>query len=87
MSVFTAAGEQSDLELNGNDLTVYASDDQTFMLLSAPEALDALSRAAHSVYADLNVKIDKRTGKVDMDSEIEKIKAIAGNAKINIKRR
>lgn len=86
MVVFSAAGEQEDVEMDGNTLTVYADGDW-FMTLSTPEAAEALQRAARSVYPELKVVVDKRVGSIDMDSEIAKIKAIAGNAKINIKKR
>ena len=86
MVVFSAAGEQEDVEMDGNTLTVYADGDW-FMTLSTPEALEALQRAARSVHPELKVVVDKRVGSIDMDSEIAKIKAIAGNAKINIKKR
>lgn len=86
MVIFSVAGEQDDLVLSDGNLTVYAGGD-AFMVLSSPEAKDALARAAQSVHPDLSVTVDKRTGSVDMDSEIAKIKAIAGNAKINITKR
>ncbi len=87
MTVFSAAGEQDDLELNEDRLTVYACDEDSFMILSTPEATEALSRAAKFVHPRLNTVIEKRDGGVDMDNEIARIKAIAGNAKININKR
>ena len=87
MIVFSTAGEQGDVELKNNVLTVYASDDDSFMTLSTPEAGEALMRAAASVHPDLKIVVDKRAKSVDMDGEIARIKAIAGNAKINVNKR
>ena len=87
MVVFSTAGEQGDIELKGDTLTVYASDDDAFMTLSTPEAAEAFSRAAQAVHPDLKIVVDKRTEKVNMDDEIARIKAIAGNAKINVNKR
>lgn len=87
MTVFSAAGEQDDLELKESTLTVYARDEDSFMILNTPEAEAALSRAAKSVHPELNTIVEKRDGGIDMDSEIARIKAIAGNAKININKR
>ena len=87
MVVFSTAGEQGDIELKGDTLTVYASDDDAFMTLSTPEAAEAFSRAAQAVHPDLKIVVDKRTERVNMDDEIARIKAIAGNAKINVNKR
>lgn len=86
MVIFSVAGEQDDVSLNANTLTVFATG-EAFMTLSSPEAAEALSRAAQSVHPDLKVVVDKKSGKVDMDGEIAKIKAIAGNAKLNVNKR
>lgn len=87
MVVFSVAGEQSDVEMKGDTLVVYASDDDSFMTLSTPEATEALSRAAAFIHPDLKIAVEKRAQKVDMDNEIARIKAIAGNAKINVNKR
>ena len=71
----------------GDTLIVYASDDDSFMTLSTPEATEALSRAAAFIHPDLKIAVEKRAQKVDMDNEIARIKAIAGNAKINVNKR
>ena len=57
------------------------------MTLSTPEAAEAFSRAAQAVHPDLKIVVDKRTERVNMDDEIARIKAIAGNAKINVNKR
>lgn len=87
MVVYSTAGEQEDLELSGTTLTVFANDDDSFMLLSSPEVMQALLRAAKSVDPDLTVGVDKRKEPVSMDGEIARLKMIAGNAKININKR
>jgi len=87
MRLFTVASEQDDVELHGDTLVVFVKDDDSLGILSEENGKQALLRAAMDINPDLKVKVDKRSGGVDMDSEIEKLKRLMGNVKVNVTRK
>lgn len=79
------AGKQNDLEIKGGKLYVYA-DNEDFLQLSEPEFLEEIRRALIFDGTAIEVVIEKKkSDSVDMDSEIERIKKLVGNTKVDIK--
>lgn len=73
------------VEIKGNKLILSAGGDN-FMQIGSPDFEQAIVRALDADGAALTVEINKLTGGVDMDSEIEHIKKLIGDAKLNVKK-
>ena len=83
MSMYTLVGEHHDFAIEGGTLVIYAKDEDFFRFSDAG-VTDEIAAALKSMNIALNVKVEKKTDVVDMDKEIDKIKKLIGNAKLNI---
>lgn len=77
-------GAVEEVELNGGKLVVWASP-ESFLQLSSNDMVDAFKRALAADGCGYEPVVNKRSGEVDMDSEISKIKRLIGDAKLNVK--
>lgn len=85
MRLYTLLGDQSDIEIEDNNLIIHASEDN-FLSFSDESTITAITRALLSEGINLTVLVDKKKEAVDMDSEIMKIKKLMGDAQLNIKK-
>lgn len=77
-------GSVEEVELSGNKLVLWASP-ENFLQVSADDMIAALSRALAADGCGFTPVVNKRSGAVDMDSEINKIKKMIGDAKLNVR--
>lgn len=77
-------GSVEEVELSGNKLVLWASP-ENFLQVSADDMIAALSRALSADGCGFTPVVNKRSGVVDMDSEINKIKKMIGDAKLNVR--
>ena len=77
-------GSVEEVELRGNKLVLWASP-ENFLQVSADDMIAALSRALSADGCGFTPVVNKRSGAVDMDSEINKIKKMIGDAKLNVR--
>lgn len=77
-------GSVEEVELSGNKLVLWASP-ENFLQVSADDMIAALSRALSADGCGFTPVVNKRSGAVDMDSEINKIKKMIGDAKLNVR--
>lgn len=77
-------GSVEEVEIKGNKLVLWASPDG-FLQLSADDMIAAFNRALAADGGGLSPEVNKRNGTVDMDSEINKIKKMIGDAKLNVR--
>lgn len=86
MSVYSLLSANTEVKCEGGTLTVYPETDSAFLQFGDGEIQSQITRALSDMGLHLDFKVEKRKGKVDMDSEIENIKKIiAGTkAKFNI---
>lgn len=77
-------GSVEEVEIKGDKLVLWAAPD-SFLQVSADDMLAALGRALAADGSGLTPEVNKRSGAVDMDSEINKIKKMIGDAKLNVR--
>ena len=74
------------VEIEGNALTIWA-DAENFLRVSDSEIQDAIGRALFSDGTGLTFKVEKVKGGVDVDADINRLKRLIGDAKMNIKKK
>ena len=82
---FSLLSNVTDVEVRGDKLIVWAAPD-SFLRLSDDEMTGAITRALDYDGAPYKLTVNKKSGGVDMDSEIARIKKMIGDAKLNIKK-
>ena len=83
--VFALINRVTDVEVRGDKLILWAEAD-SFMRLSGDDVRASLERALREDGAPYTLVINKKSGGVDMDSEIARIKKMIGDAKVNVKK-
>ena len=83
--VFALINRVTDVEVRGDKLILWAEAD-SFMRLSGDDVRASLERALREDGAPYALVINKKSGGVDMDSEIARIKKMIGDAKVNVKK-
>lgn len=84
-SLLALINNVSDVEVNGDKLIVWAAP-ENFLRLSGEDVVGALNRGLSADGAHFKLIVNKKSGGVDMDDEISKIKKLIGDAKLNIKK-
>ena len=75
----------TDVEIRGGKLVVWTEPD-SFLRLSADDMTEAIARALSADGAPYSLVVNKKSGGVDMDGEIARIKKMIGDAKLNVKK-
>ncbi len=83
MGLYTLVGEHHDYAIQNGDFVIYAADEK-FLRFSEPSVIGDISAALSALNIALKVRVEKRSDAVDMDKEINNIKKLIGNAKLNI---
>jgi len=84
MRVQTLVGNHSDVDVVGSDLVIYAGN-ENYLEFCEDTIINALKRALMVLGEDMGVRVEKRTGNIDMDEEIIKIKKlVGGNVPVNV---
>ena len=83
--VFALINRVTDVEVRGDKLILWAEAD-SFMRLSGDDVRASLEHALREDGAPYALVINKKSGGVDMDSEIARIKKMIGDAKVNVKK-
>ena len=83
MGLYTLVGGHHDYGIVGDNFIIYAIDEE-FLRFSEPSVIDEINSALKKMNIALKTKVEKRTDVVDMDKEINNIKKLIGNAKLNI---
>ncbi|MDR2202656.1 MAG: DNA polymerase III subunit gamma/tau [Clostridiales bacterium] len=86
MALYALVGGHTDYEIDGDKLAVYAADEK-FMQFNDPAIADAINKALLVDKVNLTLDVRRRASDVDMDGEINKIKRLIGDAKLNVKQR
>lgn len=82
---FALLSNVTDVEVRGDKLIVWAAPD-SFLRLSDDEMTAAVTRGLAYDGAPYKLVVNKKSGGVDMDNEIARIKKMIGDAKLNIKK-
>ncbi len=82
---FALINRVTDVEVHGDKLVLWAEAD-SFMRLNGDDIRTSIERALREDGAPYTLFINKKSGNVDMDGEIARIKKMIGDAKINIKK-
>lgn len=83
MRLYTLVGSHSDVDINGNNLIIYAQDER-FLQFTDSGIAESIDEALSADGNILKCKIVKKAESVDMDKEINNIKKLMGKAKVNI---
>ena len=82
---FALLSNVTDVEVRGDKLIVWVAPD-SFLRLSDDEMTSAVTRGLAYDGAPYKLVVNKKSGGVDMDNEIARIKKMIGDAKLNIKK-
>ncbi|MFR1566222.1 MAG: hypothetical protein ACLSUT_07265, partial [Christensenellales bacterium] len=82
---FALLNRVTDVEIRGGKLVVWTEPD-SFLRLSADDMTEAIARALSADGAPYSLVVNKKSGGVDMDGEIARIKKMIGDAKLNVKK-
>ena len=82
---FALLNRVTDVEIRGGKLVVWTEPD-SFLRLSADDMTEAVTRALNADGAPYSLVVNKKSGGVDMDGEIARIKKMIGDAKLNVKK-
>ena len=83
--VFALINRVTDVEIRGDKLILWAEAD-SFMRLSGDDIRASFERALREDGAPYTLVVNKKSGGVDMDGEIARIKKMIGDAKVNVKK-
>lgn len=83
--IFALINRVTDVEVRGDKLILWA-EAESFMRLSGDDVRASLERALREDGAPYTLVINKKSGGVDMDGEIARIKKLIGDAKVNVKK-
>lgn len=83
--VFALINRVTDVEVRGDKLILWAEAD-SFMRLSGDDIRASFERALREDGAPYTLVVNKKSGGVDMDGEIARIKKMIGDAKVNVKK-
>ena len=83
--MFALINRVTDVEIRGDKLILWAEAD-SFMRLSGDDIRASFERALREDGAPYTLVVNKKSGGVDMDGEIARIKKMIGDAKVNVKK-